>query len=205
MINAERLARDIVVVGGSAGGVTPIMSLLERLPSNLPAAMAVVVHRHPFHETRLPQVLGRRCRLTVVEPLDGDPLQPGTVYVAPRDQHLVFNDGVVRLDRGPKQHRTRPAIDPLFVSASACYGPRVLGILFSGLGSDGVSGFLTIKAGGGITLVQTPSDAEFPTMPLRALRGDDVDGALSVGELGDAVASLASGGIFSNGARPAAA
>src|SRR5215470_589824 len=189
MINAERLARDIVVVGGSAGGVTPIMSLLERLPSNLPAAMAVVVHRHPFHETRLPQVLGRRCRLTVVEPLDGDPVQRGTVYVAPRDQHLVFNDGVVRLDRGPKQHRTRPAIDPLFVSASACYGPRVLGILFSGLGSDGVSGFLTIKAGGGITLVQTPSDAEFPTMPLRALRGDDVDGALSVGELGDAVAS----------------
>lgn len=205
MINAERLARDIVVVGGSAGGVTPIMSLLERLPSNLPAAVAVVVHRHPFHETRLTQVLGRRCRLTVVEPLDGDPIQRGTVYVAPRDQHLVFSDGVARLDRGPKQHRTRPAIDPLFVSASASYGPRVLGILFSGLGSDGVSGFLTIKAGGGITLVQSPRDAEFPTMPLRALREDDVDGALSVGELGDAVALLASGGVFTDGARPAPA
>jgi two-component system chemotaxis response regulator CheB len=205
MINAERLTRDIVVVGGSAGGVMPIMALLERLPSNLPAAVAVVVHRHPFHETRLPQVLGRRCRLAVVEPLDGDTIQRGTVYVAPRDQHMLFIDGVVRLDRGPKQHRTRPAIDPLFISASGSYGARVLGILFSGLGSDGVSGFLTIKAGGGITLVQSPGDAAFPTMPLRALREDDVDGALSVGRLGDAVASLARGNVFTDGARPAPA
>jgi len=88
------------------------------------------------------------------------------------------------------------------VSASASYGPRVLGILFSGLGSDGVSG---IKAGGGITLVQSPRDAEFPNMLLQALREDDVDGALSVGELGDAVALLASGGVFTDGARPAPA
>jgi two-component system chemotaxis response regulator CheB len=203
MINAARVARDIVVVGGSAGGVMPIKTLLERLPPDLPAAVAVVVHRHPFHETQLPQVLGRRCRLTVVEPLDGDPIQRGTVYVAPRDQHMLFEDGVVRLDRGPKQHRTRPAIDPLFISASASYGPRVMGILFSGLGSDGVSGFLTIKAGGGITLVQSPDDAAFPTMPLRALREDDVDGALDIGALGDAVALLAAGEVFTDGARPA--
>jgi two-component system, chemotaxis family, protein-glutamate methylesterase/glutaminase len=205
MINGKRLPRDIVVVGGSAGGVTPIMELLESLPAGLPAAVAVVVHRHPYHETRLPEVLGRHCRLTVIEPLDGDTVQRGVVYVAPRDQHLIFHDGVVRLDRGPHQHRTRPAIDPLFVSASAAYGPRVVGVLFSGLGADGVSGFLTIKAGGGITLVQRPDAAQFPTMPLRALREDDVDGALSVAALSEAIVALASGAAFTDGARPAPA
>jgi len=205
MINADRRPRDIIVVGGSAGSVVPIMSLLESLPSDLPAALAVVLHRHPFHETQLPQVLGRRCPLTVIEPMDGDTVQRGVVYVAPRDHHMLFADGTVRLDRGPKQHRTRPAIDPLFMSASAAYGPRVLGVLFSGLGSDGVSGFLTIKAAGGLTLVQSPRDAQFPTMPLRALREDDVDGALDAAELGDAVAVLAAGGVFTDAARPAPA
>jgi two-component system chemotaxis response regulator CheB len=127
------------------------------------------------------------------------------VYVAPRDQHMSLSDGLVRLDRGPKQHRTRPAIDPLFVSASACYGPRVMGVLFSGLGGDGVSGFLAIKAAGGITLVQSPRDAQFPTMPLRALREDDVDGTLEAAALGNAVPVLAAGGVFSDGAQPARA
>ena len=203
MINSERLRRDIVVLGGSAGAVMPILSLLESLPSGLPAAVAVVLHRHPLYETRLPKVLGRHCRLTVIEPLDGDAIHPGVVYVAPRDQHMVFRDGVVRLDRGPKQHRTRPAIDPLFVSASAAYGSRVLGVLFSGMGSDGVSGFLAIKATGGITLVQAPGEAQYPTMPLRALREDDVSAALTVPALSEAVAVLAGGGAFvGNGTRP---
>src|ERR671923_976034 len=129
----------------------------------------------------------------VIEPADGLRLEHGIVYVAPRDQHLVFEDGVVRLDRGPKQHRTRPAIDPLFLSASAAYGPRVVGVLLSGMGGDGVTGFLAIKAAGGITLVQTPSDAQFPVMPMRALREDDVDGALSVEDLPPVLTALAVG------------
>src|SRR5262245_17663779 len=205
MINRDRLARDVIVLGGSAGGVVPILSLLESLPPDLPAMIAVVLHRHPYFETHLPKVLGRHARLTVLEPLDGDPIQPGVVYVAPRDQHLLIADGVVRLDRGPRQHRTRPAIDPLFVSAAACYGPRVLGVLFSGLGCDGVSGFLTIKAAGGITLVQQPEEAQYPTMPLRALREDDVDGALNLPALSTAIVALAAGDVFSDGARPAPA
>jgi two-component system chemotaxis response regulator CheB len=193
MITGERRLRDLVVIGGSAGGVMPIMQFLELLPSDLPAAVAVVLHRHPFHETHLPQVLGRRAGLTVMEPLDGDPIQRGVVYVAPRDEHLLIQDGVLRRDRGPKQHRTRPAIDPLFVSAAASHGRRVVGVLFSGMGSDGVTGFLTIKAAGGITLVQAPQEAQFPTMPMRALHEDDVDGALPVPELARAVAVLANG------------
>ena len=193
MINAERIARDVVVIGGSAGGVKPAMSILERLPGTLPAFGGLVLHRSPFYETRLPQVLGRHSPLTVVEPEDGAVAQRGCFYVAPRDQHMFFEDGVVRLDRGPKQHRTRPAIDPLFLSAAAVYGPRVVGVLLSGMGADGVTGFLTIKAAGGITLVQEPDEAQFPTMPLRALNEDDVDAALPIDALSHVLAVLAVG------------
>ena len=83
MINNERLPRDVIVAGGSAGGVLPIMLLLEALPADLPAAVAVVVHRHPYQETQLAKVLGRRCRLTVIEPMDGDRIERGVVYVGP--------------------------------------------------------------------------------------------------------------------------
>ena len=111
MINGERVRRDIIVIGGSAGGVQPVMTILEALPGNLPAAIGVVLHRSPFHETQLPFVLGRHSPLSVLEPVDGAVVQPGVVYVAPRDQHMLLEDGVVRVgDRGPKQHRTRPSI-----------------------------------------------------------------------------------------------
>ena len=118
MINRERVAHDIVTVGASAGGVEALVALLRRLPADIPAAIAVVLHRSPYYETKLPQVLGRESRLEVLEPVDGVPVERGRVYVAPRDQHLVFADGHLRLHRGPKEHWTRPAVAPLFVSAA---------------------------------------------------------------------------------------
>jgi two-component system chemotaxis response regulator CheB len=196
-INDERLARDVVVVGASAGGVTALMSLLAALPRDFPASGAIVLHRSPYHETQLPFVLGRRALLTVVEPEDGARIEHGTVYVAPRDQHMVVRDGVVRLERGPKQHRTRPAIDPLFCSAAAAYGPRVVGVLLSGMGGDGVTGLIAIKQAGGISLVQSPVEAQFPAMPGRAIKEDDVDGALPVTEIADALVALAHGAALS--------
>jgi two-component system, chemotaxis family, protein-glutamate methylesterase/glutaminase len=205
MINTDGVRRDIIVIGGSAGSVIPVMSILERLPPDLRACAGVVLHRSPFYETQLPVVLGHRSPLTVVEPADGAVVQPGMVYVAPRDQHMLFEAGVVRLDHGPKQHRTRPAIDPLFLSAAAAYGPRVVGVLLSGLGADGVGGFLAIKAAGGITLVQAPDDAQFPTMPLRALSEDDVNAALAVEALPDVLAVLAAGGVVDEPTRRTAA
>ncbi|PYM21035.1 MAG: hypothetical protein DMD78_19820 [Candidatus Rokuibacteriota bacterium] len=200
MINDDRVARDVIVIGASAGGVEPLMTLLARLPRDFPAAIGIVLHRSPFYETQLPWVLGRHSPLTVVEPADGVALERGVVYVAPRDQHMLFEAAVVRLDRGPKQHRTRPAIDPLFVSAAAAHGPRVVGVLLSGFGGDGVSGFLSIRAVGGITIVQAPDDAQFPTMPLRALKEDHVSAALSVEEIAAALSVLAPGGALEVGA-----
>jgi two-component system chemotaxis response regulator CheB len=193
MINGDGRVRDVIVVGASAGGVQALMQLLQLLPSDLPAVLCIVLHRSPFHETQLPFVLGRHARLPVMEPADGVPVRPGVVYVAPRDQHMVMHDGVMQLDRGPKQHRTRPAIDPLFRSAAAVYGPRVVGVLLSGMGADGVTGLIDIKQHGGISLVQTPTEAQFPTMPSRAIKEDDVDGALTMAGLARILPLLAAG------------
>ena len=200
MINGERLVRDVITIGASAGGVTALAGLLQLLPRELPAAVTIVLHRSPLHETQLPLVLGRRAALTVIEPVNGEPFQQGVVYVAPRDHHMVLEDGVVRLDRGAKQHRTRPAIDPLFRSAAATYGPRVVGVLLSGMGGDGVSGLLEIKRVGGISLVQSPDEAEFPTMPNRAIKEDDVDGAFPVAEIAGVLVALAAGSTVEPGA-----
>lgn len=205
MINSERVPRDIIVIGGSAGGLRPVMAILEALPGDLPVTIGVVLHRSPFYETRLPSLLGRRAALRVLEPTDDTVVQPRTVYVAPRDQHILLEDGVVRVDRGPKQHRTRPSIDPLFLSAATTYGPRVVGVLLSGMGADGVSGFLSIKAAGGITLVQAPDAAQFPTMPLRALKEDDVSAALEVDAIAPVLAALACGRVVEDGAPRTAA
>ena len=124
--------RDVIVVGASAGGVQALMYLLSKLPGELPAIIGLVLHRTPYHETQLAAVLGRQSTLRVIEPRDGTALERGCVYVAPRDQHLVFERGAARLSRGPREHMTRPAIDPLFRSAAAEFGARVAGVLLTG-------------------------------------------------------------------------
>ena len=183
--------RDIVVIGASAGGVETLISLLSGLPADLPAAVAIVLHRSPFFETRLPHVLGRRSALRIIEPEDEQPLTPSCAYVAPRDLHMIIENGRIMLNRGPKEHRTRPAIDPLFRSAADLYGPRVVGVLLSGRGADGVSGLIAIKAAGGMSIVQDPEEASHPTMPTTAIVKDDVDAVLPVADIAAALVELA--------------
>jgi two-component system chemotaxis response regulator CheB len=191
--HARGLPRDIVAIGASAGGIEAMTQLFSGLPADFPATIAVVLHRSPLFESRLPQVLGRRSRLSVLEPADGDAVKGGLIYVAPRDLHMVFEDGRVRLDRGPKEHRTRPAIDPLFRSAALAYGPRVVGVLLSGGGDDGSSGLIDIKAAGGVSLVQDPREARHGTMPGHAICADDVDAVLTIDALARWLQRLAAG------------
>lgn len=193
MINTERMKRDVIVIGASAGGVQPLKDLLRLLPPTLPAMVAIVLHRSPYHETQLPMVLGRHALLSVIEPADRDPILSGAVYVAPRDQHLIFENGCVRLSRGAREHHTRPAIDPLFRSASERYGSRVVGVLLSGMGADGVSGLIAIKRRGGVSLVQHPDEARFETMPCTAIAEDQVDAMLTIDELAGVLPALARG------------
>ena len=192
-INPQRVRRDVVVIGASAGGVTALRELFAKLPSDLDAGIAVVLHRSPVVESALAPVLAWRSALPVLEVLETRPFQSGNIYVAPRDQHLRVDGKMLQLSRGPKEQHTRPAIDPLFRSAAAAYGSRVVGVLLSGTGDDGVSGLISITTAGGITLVQDPREAAYPQMPRSAIINDRVQGALPVADIADVLAQLARG------------
>ena len=196
MINADCRVRDIFCLGASAGGLHAVRDILTRLPEDLPAVVAVTIHRSPTFDSRLADLLGRKAALPVMEPADGDPISPGHVYVAPRDMHLTVEADRWRLVRGAKIHWTRPAVDPLFASAADRFGPRCVGILLSGGGADGVAGLIAIKAMGGLSIAQNPAEAQDPSMPVRAIHGDDVDAVLSTGEIAYAMAALAAGAPF---------
>jgi two-component system chemotaxis response regulator CheB len=193
MINVEAVPRDVITIGASAGGVEAITTLLGDLPADLPAILGIVLHRGRYHKTQLAAILGRRARIPVLEPLDGTSIAPGLAYLAPQDQHLLFENGRIRLSRGPREHHSRPAIDALFRSAAESYGPRVVGVILSGFGSDGVAGLITIKKVGGLSLVQEPAEARHPTMPSNAIADDDVDAVLTLDALASALGCLARG------------
>jgi len=191
-INKERVRRDVIVIGASAGGVMALLELFASLPAGLPAAVGVVLHRSTS-PGELASVLGRRSALPVIEPKGDSSLKPGTIYLAPPDHHLLLRPGRVSVHRGPKEHCTRPAIDPLFRSAATHYGDRVVGMLLTGAGEDGVSGLIAISQASGVTLAQDPDDAYMPYMPLNALRFDEVAGTFSLHEMPSVISALVNG------------
>ena len=164
----------IVVVGASRGGVNAMKSLASMLPASFPAPILVVLHVGDLPST-LPAILSRAGPMPARHAVDGEPLAKGTIFVAPPDRHLLIEDHATRLLNGPKEHHTRPAIDPLFVSAALTHGPGVIGVLLTGSGDDGTFGLNAIKQCGGIAIVQHPNSAEAPAMPLAALRHGSVD------------------------------
>ena len=183
--------RDIIVVGASAGGVEALTRLAASLPADLPAAVFVVLHLPADARSMLPQILRRAGPLPAVHPADGAPIEHGRIYIAPPDHHLLVHRDAVRVVRGPRENGHRPAVDPLFRTASLAYGVRVVGIVLSGALDDGSSGLAVIKRRGGISIVQDPTEALFPSMPVSALENDHVDYALPVAEIGPLLAELA--------------
>jgi two-component system chemotaxis response regulator CheB len=176
--------KDIVVVGASAGGMEALQKLVARLPKDFPASLFVVWHMSPGVRSALPEVLGRAAPLPVLNPAEGDPIVPGRIYVAPNDHHMLLERGYIRVAKGPKENRFRPALDPLFRSAAYVYGPRVIGVVLSGALDDGTSGLWTIKLRGGTAIVQEPAEAKVRGMPLSALNNVDIDHRLPVEEIG---------------------
>jgi two-component system chemotaxis response regulator CheB len=192
-VNAERVVRDVAVIGASAGGVKALIALFAALPADFRGRIATVIHRSLIYEGVLRQVLGRRSRLPIIEPLDGAPFETGRVYLAPRDRHLRIDGDTLRLSRGPREHHTRPAVDPLFTSAAESWDERAVGVVLSGTGDDGVAGLIAIRSAGGVSLVQHPDEATYDGMPRSALVHDHVHAALSIGGIAEALAALAEG------------
>jgi two-component system chemotaxis response regulator CheB len=174
---------DIVVIGGSAGGVEAMRRVCGGLPADFSAAVFVVIHVSPTSRSILPELLSRAGRVPARHPKSGDAISPGTIYVAPPDFHMLLRPGHVILRRGPQENRTRPAIDPLFRSAAVAYRSRVIGVVLSGLLDDGSAGLIAIKSCGGLCVVQQPDDAMWPEMPRNALAQDHVDHCAPVQEL----------------------
>jgi two-component system, chemotaxis family, protein-glutamate methylesterase/glutaminase len=168
-------ARRVVVVGASAGGIEALRTVVAALPETFQAAMCVVLHTSAESPGVLADILNRSAQLPVSQAHDGQRLEAGQVYVAGPDRHLLVEPGRLRVTKGPREHRFRPAIDPLFRSAAQVFGPGAIGVVLTGNLDDGTSGLWTIKRLGGIAIVQDPSEALFSSMPLYAMKHVQID------------------------------
>lgn len=188
---------DLIVIGGSAGAVEVLSVLVAGLPADLPAAVCVVVHQPAYAESRLAEILSKAGPLPAVPACDGAPLLPGTVHVAIPDRHLLVmrgpgdGPGTIRLTRGPRENRTRPAVDPLFRSAALAYGPRTIAVVLSGALDDGTAGLWAVRDRGGLAVVQDPADAPVASMPSSALAEAGADHVVPVRRMGALLAELA--------------
>ena len=183
--------RNIIVIGASAGGFEALKKLVGDLPADFAASIFIVWHLSPDIRGVLPQVLNRAGTIHAAHAYDNEPIEPNRIYVAPPDRHLLVEPGRVRVTRGPKENRFRPAVDPLFRSAAYAYNNRVIGVILSGALDDGTAGLWTIKQRGGLAIVQDPSDAEVPSMPQNALREVAVDYSVPMAEMARLLVRLA--------------
>ncbi len=171
----RKAARNIVVIGGSAGALGPLIQIAGALPDDFPAALFAVLHTSPDAPGMIPMIVGRSSALAVRHAADGERFEPGCLYVAPPDRHLLLSEDRMEVMRGPRENRARPAIDPLFRTAARVFGSRVVGVLLSGVLNDGVYGLMAIKRRGGVAIVQDPEHADFPDMPKNAIEDVDVN------------------------------
>jgi two-component system chemotaxis response regulator CheB len=191
MSGAHACGRDLVVIGASAGGVEAVLELAAGLPADLPAAVFVVVHCAPSSRGLLATLLSRVGRLPAVLAGDGAPVERGRIHVAAADHHLLLRDGHMHLSRGPKENSARPAVNPLFRTAAAAYGSRVVGVVLSGNLDDGTAGLLAIADAGGVTVVQDPAEALYPGMPTSAVETLRVDHVLPLAGIAPLLDTLA--------------
>jgi two-component system chemotaxis response regulator CheB len=175
---------SLIVVGGSAGSMEPLITLAGCLPDDLPAAVLVAIHTAPEARSHLPEILSRAGLLEARHPVDGESIEAGRIYVAPPDHHLIVGPGHLHLSRGPRENGHRPAVDPMFRSAARSFGNRVTGVVLSGAADDGAAGLVSIKSRGGVTVAQDPRGALHPSMPESAIATGVVDTILSPVGLG---------------------
>jgi two-component system chemotaxis response regulator CheB len=182
--------RDTIVIGASAGGVQALIKLVNDLPADLGAAVFIVLHVPSDSPSLLPGILSREAKLPVAHARDGEQIVVGKVYIAPPDQHLLIEDGRVKLVHGPKENLHRPSIDVLFRSAAHWGGSRIIGVVLTGARDDGATGMRVIKQRGGIAIVQDPSEAPFPSMPMSVLQSVRVDFTLPLSAIPPLLAEL---------------
>lgn len=174
---------DLVVMGASLGGLDALELVLSKLPADLAVPVVIVQHRRQDESNRLAHLLSCHSDLPVVEPEDKEPLQPGRVYLAPADYHLLIDDDLCALSTDERIWYARPSIDVLFESAAESYGARVASVLMTGSNQDGAEGTRAIKRHGGVAIVEDPLTALSPVSPRAALELTEVDHVLPLAEI----------------------
>lgn len=159
-----------IIIGGSAGSYKIITRIITSLPGNFPIPIIVCMHRLRNVKTGIITALSNNSKNKIYEPFDKDPIEPGTVYIAPANYHLLIENGDhFSLSTSKPVNHSRPSIDLTMKSAAAVYHGRIVGILISGANCDGAEGMIAIHKSGGITIVQDPNEAEIPAMPESAI------------------------------------
>jgi two-component system, chemotaxis family, protein-glutamate methylesterase/glutaminase len=173
MNKAGAISRDIVAIGGSAGALDALEQLLMRFPSDLPAAVLLVLHRPVQHNSFLREILARATRMPIAIAHEGQRLEHGICYLGTPDRHLMVGPGPT-FHLLPDGFYRAHNIDALFQSLAYHAGPRVIGVVLSGLLKDGSLGLRAIKDAGGLTMVQSPDEAPFKEMPRNAIKHDGI-------------------------------
>ena len=181
----------MIAIASSAGGLTALTSLLGAVPARLPAAILVVQHLDPRHRSLIAEILSRRTALPVKQAEDGDRIEPGTVYIAPPDNHLLANaGGTLSLTQTELVHFVRPSADLLFESVAASFRDRAIAVVLTGSGADGAMGVRAIKKMGGTVIAQDEETSEFFAMPSAAIATGEVDFVLPLEEIRPALVTL---------------
>lgn len=183
---------SLLVIGGSAGALEPLMTIIGTLPDQLAAPVALVLHMTPRQPSLMPQLLARTSARRVREPEDKEPLELRTIYVAPPNYHmLVETDGrTIALSVDDPVQYSRPSIDVLFESAAEAFGANTAAIVLSGSNADGAEGLARIAAAGGLAIVQDPITAAHDTMPRAAAQRTRTAIALAPSDVSAHLASL---------------
>jgi two-component system, chemotaxis family, protein-glutamate methylesterase/glutaminase len=186
---------DLVAVGTSLGGLNALTKLLGTLPERFRVPITIVQHRTMSRAgDGLATLLQEHTRLTVIEAEDKMALEPGKIYLAPADYHLLIEEpGRVALSTDAPVRAARPSIDVLFQTAAEAYRDALVGVLLTGASADGAEGLAAVKAYGGRAIVEDPATAECRTMPAAALAATSVDYVLPLDRIGDHLVTLVEG------------
>lgn len=181
---------SLIVIGCSAGGIEALLTLVSGLPRHLGPALCIAQHLSPSRPSHLPAILTRLGTLPASFPADGARLLAGAIFLGPPAHDLTVSGELVAVT--PAQSlRSCPSVDRLFASAASSYGPRVIGVILSGLLSDGTRGMQAVKQAGGTTIIQDPREAAYPSMPQSAQDHCAIDYCLALARIAPLLQQLA--------------
>lgn len=173
----------LIVIGTSLGGFYALKTMLRGIPGTFKAPIAIVQHRDKFSGSMLRHSLQQDSALPIQDVEDKDLIQPGQIYLAPANYHLLVEAGQFALSTDPPVMFARPSIDVLFESAAEVYRDRVIGVVLTGANRDGAQGLAQIKTNGGFAIAQDPKTAYCPIMPEAAIAATTVDAVLSMEDI----------------------